>query len=96
MLWSDRFLMLRTANEEGGAMPEWGKASAVIGDVEIGVVVYSSTGDMVEIDEGGRRVVTGATECITGIGERSKGSEIIETGTISTNGDWICDISCLI
>ncbi|GKG36032.1 hypothetical protein Tco_0443710, partial [Tanacetum coccineum] len=49
-------------------------ASVLIGGVEIGVVVYSSTGDMLETKEGGIRVVAGVIEGITVIGERIEGS----------------------
>ncbi|GKC37163.1 hypothetical protein Tco_1049547 [Tanacetum coccineum] len=49
-------------------------ASMLIGGVEIGVVVYSSTGDMLETKEGGIRVVAGVIEGITVIGERIEGS----------------------
>ncbi|GJY70073.1 hypothetical protein Tco_0473055, partial [Tanacetum coccineum] len=43
---------------------------------------------VVETDGRGR-VVTGATEEISCTGVRTVGSEIIDTGTLSTDGDWI-------
>ncbi|GKA18053.1 hypothetical protein Tco_0697890 [Tanacetum coccineum] len=71
-----------------------GGASMVIGGKGIGVVVCSCTCDMEETVVGGRRVVAGATKGVSGIGVRTEGSEITEIGTISMDGDWICDISC--
>ncbi|GKG17950.1 hypothetical protein Tco_0372248, partial [Tanacetum coccineum] len=67
--------------------------SVVIGGVGIGVVVCGKTYDMEETVKGGRRVVAGATKGVSGIGMKTKGSEITETGTLRTDGDWICAIS---
>nr|GEZ74648.1 hypothetical protein [Tanacetum cinerariifolium] len=66
-------------------------ASVVIGGVGIGVIDCGSTFNMVETGGGGRKVVTGATKRVSGIDVRTEGSEIIETDTVSIDGDWICD-----
>ncbi|GKB55469.1 hypothetical protein Tco_0906222 [Tanacetum coccineum] len=68
-------------------------ASVVIGGVGIGVVDCSGTCQIEETGRRGRRVVTGAAEGVSGIGVRTEGSEITETGTLCTDGDWICGIS---
>nr|GEY68160.1 hypothetical protein [Tanacetum cinerariifolium] len=49
-------------------------ALVVITGVGIGVVVCSSTGDMVETSGGGRRVDARATEEVSGIGVRTEAS----------------------
>ncbi|GJW38113.1 retrovirus-related pol polyprotein from transposon TNT 1-94 [Tanacetum coccineum] len=64
-----------------------GGALMVIGGVGISVVVCSSTCDMEEIVEGGRRVVARATKGVSGIHERIEGSVIIKIGTIIMDGD---------
>nr|GFB97485.1 hypothetical protein [Tanacetum cinerariifolium] len=65
------------------------RASVMIGGEGISVVVWSSTGGMVEIDGGGRRVVAGATEGVSGISVRNDGSKITKIGTVRTDGDSV-------
>ncbi|GJV71983.1 hypothetical protein Tco_1491978 [Tanacetum coccineum] len=78
---------LRDSNSPLGTTVMTVGVSVVIGGVGIGVVVWSSTGGMVETDGGGRSVVVRATEGVSGIGVRTEGSEITETCTIRTGGD---------
>nr|GEZ07590.1 hypothetical protein [Tanacetum cinerariifolium] len=89
-----RSLLKKYSEGSGSEIVVTGGASVVIDGVRIGVVVYSSTCDMVEAKRGGKRVVAGASEGFLGISERIKGSGIIDTSTVSTDEDWICGISC--
>ncbi|GJS36516.1 hypothetical protein Tco_0534898 [Tanacetum coccineum] len=65
------------------------RALVVIGGGGIGVVICCrGAGGMVETNGGGK-VVTSAAEGVSYTGVRTDGSKIINTGTLSTDGDWI-------
>ncbi|GKA36763.1 hypothetical protein Tco_0723328, partial [Tanacetum coccineum] len=55
---------------------------------------FGKSVDVIFVIEGGSgRVVTGVTVGISGIGERTVGSGITKTTTVSIDGDWICGTS---